>query len=132
MNELQHHGVKGQKWGVRRYQNKDGSLTPAGERKYAQKPTAPESRSTRRGQARVRDLEKNLSMVNRTKNVDTEMKDYVTKALNKAIGKEKLGVIKSRYRDEYNQGKSLAQRAISRIIGTPNTYANVMSELDKK
>lgn len=33
--ELYHHGVKGMKWGVRRYQNKDGSLTPAGKKKVA-------------------------------------------------------------------------------------------------
>lgn len=33
--ELYHHGVKGQKWGVRRYQNEDGSLTPAGKRRAA-------------------------------------------------------------------------------------------------
>ena len=32
-NELQHHGVPGQRWGFRRYQNKDGSLTPAGRRR---------------------------------------------------------------------------------------------------
>lgn len=31
---LAHHGVKGQKWGVRRYQNPDGSLTAEGERRY--------------------------------------------------------------------------------------------------
>lgn len=30
--ELYHHGILGQKWGVRRYQNKDGSLTPAGKK----------------------------------------------------------------------------------------------------
>ena len=34
MNELYHHGVKGQKWGVRRYQNPDGSLTAAGKRRF--------------------------------------------------------------------------------------------------
>ena len=32
-NELYHYGVKGMKWGARRYQNKDGSLTAAGKKR---------------------------------------------------------------------------------------------------
>lgn len=33
--ELKHHGIKGMKWGIRRYQNEDGSLTNSGKKRYA-------------------------------------------------------------------------------------------------
>lgn len=36
-NELYHHGIKGMRWGVRRFQNSDGSLTKAGMRRYGDK-----------------------------------------------------------------------------------------------
>ena len=34
IRELYHHGIKGQKWGVRRYQNEDGTLTDEGKERY--------------------------------------------------------------------------------------------------
>lgn len=43
---LTHHGIKGMKWGRRRFQNADGSLTPAGRQRYADNPK--ESRKTQR------------------------------------------------------------------------------------
>lgn len=45
MEYIQHHGIKGMKWGVRRYQNKDGSLTPTGKKRSKKK--IPQSWTTR-------------------------------------------------------------------------------------
>lgn len=39
-DELYHHGILGMHWGVRRYQNKDGSLTAAGREHYTKKITS--------------------------------------------------------------------------------------------
>lgn len=36
-NYIKHHGIKGMKWGVRRFQNADGSLTAKGKQRYGDK-----------------------------------------------------------------------------------------------
>ena len=46
--ELYHHGVKGQRWGIRRYQKKDGSLTPAGKKRYYDTPELNKQKSEMR------------------------------------------------------------------------------------
>lgn len=50
-----HHGIKGQKWGVRRYQNEDGSLTSAGRRRL-RKDNRERRKLTRRTAAAKRNL----------------------------------------------------------------------------
>lgn len=139
--ELKHHGVLGMKWGVRRYQNKDGSLTSKG-RKHLDIKT---NRKTKKQERRDAKLDAWKKGVQRSINLDREIKKskqdrkkYKTeknKALDSYIDKlKKIEAHKGKNPEEVkrltkelglkleqlekNKGKNLIQRGMKRIIQT--------------
>lgn len=91
--ELFHYGVKGQKWGIRRYQNKDGSLTPAGKKRAKQEYKADNKKAfelgknaTITGHAAARSMKKTIRLENaldKRYEKDPEGQRSLTKAIRK-------------------------------------------------
>ncbi len=52
--ELTHHGILGMKWGVRRYQNKNGTLTAAGKKRYSDSDADRQVKAQRKSEAKKR------------------------------------------------------------------------------
>lgn len=106
--ELYHHGILGQKWGVRRYQNKDGSLTSLGER----------HRARQFDKANTKFLKKNGEKIKRKaeKAVESQMREYAKNELNTSLNKlRKSGKDSKKYMAAYN--KKLAE-LMNKEIGT--------------
>lgn len=87
MYELYHHGVKGMKWGVRRFQNKDGSLTAKGKKRYQMK----DGKLTPEGRARLKsDIDKASEVGGKAIDKAKAVNESRTKASNNAKIKDDL------------------------------------------
>lgn len=98
-NELYHHGIRGQKWGVRRYQNSDGSLTDKGKKRYeadARKQATKQARSNDRNRrimsdkdldSTIRRLEKEKRLHDLTKSEVNEGREYANSII-KDVGRK--------------------------------------------
>ena len=92
--ELYHHGVKGMKWGVRRYQNKDGSLTESGKKRLAKsiKKQYPKKSTSEARSSFMRDLTDDLS-----NNYESQLKSHLNNIREKRKIYEEAYKIESSY-----------------------------------
>lgn len=84
LNELYHHGIKGQKWGVRRYQNPDGTLTERGRKRYESVTKVNDDLYL--AKSRTRGLAKVLSRNENIRKEQAKSRDYDILSKDKKIG----------------------------------------------
>lgn len=106
-NELYHFGIHGQKWGVRRYQNPDGSLTSAGRERYL----------------RARQYE---NMADEYKSAGRLIKSAVyrkkhEKAMNKVNAKDEKWLNKQHYQKEFNK-TAIGKETVSELNDLMREY----------
>lgn len=96
---LEHHGILGQKWGIRRFQNPDGSLTKAGQKRYGTEG----SRTAKQTQNRLNDVQKAIAynkrdLRNREETISTFKNKKSSNDFQKSILKDR-DAIKKRISD---------------------------------
>ena len=149
-NELSHWGIKGMKWGVRRYRNEDGSLTAAGQKRYErdQRENAGKKKGNKVGEANPhrwvkedrertkRVVDETNQMTNKLKNIhdnSVRNKPKVKMDLSNMSDKEMRDAINRAYLErQYNdlfapQNTSRGQEYISKTLETAGSVLAITS-----
>lgn len=103
---LMHHGIKGQKWGVRRFQNEDGSLTLAGEERYLKG----DNRANQKGDERFKNAYKYIDNMTRMNNKHNRESNNILKSYREAADawNEKPNAKNGKNMDKYSNDLLIA------------------------
>ena len=127
--ELYHWGIKGQKWGVRRYQNEDGTLTSAGKARYNSDGSRKKSKEMTDQELResINRLQSEQQYDNLTGKNNFEkgfVSDTAIKAAIAFVGAAGLSLVKSSMVDQVPVGKRAVKKALGNgIIGATTITA---------
>lgn len=115
--ELHHHGVKGQKWGIRRFQNEDGSLTDKGKKRYS----ADDFKNAKNKVNKGKDII-DVAVKARKKAADKQHEQNIKKDLSKMTDQELQRIVNRLNMEErytqvmksrgYDQGKNTADKIL--------------------
>lgn len=133
-DELYHHGIEGQKHGIRRYQNLDGSLTPAGRARYGVGPARDKSRwgifrkKTSKKSSKSRNAKEEKKTYKPVSEMsDKEINDFLTRYRLESQYKEAVAKLSQ---EEKSEAKKFIEKTRNELLNKLGTYgAQKLGEL---